>query len=82
MIFKPLVSLALASTLVAAGPVEHEIIKAQIERRKANPQGIPAGLESLAGGLGGALPGMIKGVINSMIPLLTTIQPPIPLIWY
>jgi hypothetical protein len=74
MIFKPLVSLVLASSLVAAGPVEHEIIKAQIERRKANPQGIPAGLESLAGGLGGALPGMIKGVINSTTPPLTPLR--------
>jgi hypothetical protein len=71
MIFKPLVSLALASSLVAAGPVEHEMIKAQTRKRQETGAigGLPSGLQSLVPMVSnaGMLPNIVKTLINSEI---------------
>jgi hypothetical protein len=67
MILKSLVSLAVLSSLVAAGPVEHERVKEQIRKRQIGAiAGLPDSLAALVPMLAnsGMLPGIVKTLIN------------------
>ena len=71
MIFKSIVTLAVLSSFVAAGPVEHERVKEQIRKRQTGA--IPGLPDALAGFVpmianSGMLPTIVKTFINCRSP--------------